>query len=176
MLEHDIFGTKPRKKSINSKKKGNNNEVQAAKWWASWTSYEFQRVPQSGGLRWKDTRGITGDLFCSEDNFPISIETKAYKSLSIPKISKRLRNDSKIYRFWEQALADGKRADREPCLFVRENGMKANTWYFVVKSNLGVYMRMMNKKLNFYMGNGIMIFKSEDVIKLDWIKIKNFLL
>lgn len=38
---------------INSKNKGSRFERTICKWFQDWTGYEFNRVPASGGLRWK---------------------------------------------------------------------------------------------------------------------------
>lgn len=120
-LEHDLFDTKPRKSGINSKKKGNQNELQCAKFLKEWTGLEFNRVPQSGGLRWKNSEGVTGDLVCEDRSFPFSVETKHYKSITF---TPKLRENSFIYTVWKQALQDAERANKLPIAFLRENGMK----------------------------------------------------
>ena len=50
-VDTDLFGAK--EQSINSKVKGNNNELKAAKWLTKWTGCPFTRTPSSGGLRWR---------------------------------------------------------------------------------------------------------------------------
>lgn len=119
-IEHDIFGTTPRKKSINSKKKGNANEREVGKFLKLWTGLEFNRVPQSGGLRWKSAEGITGDLVCEDKSFPFCVETKHYKKLTFSKV---LRSNSSIYTIWQQAKRDAYRAGKKPMLILRHNGM-----------------------------------------------------
>ena len=59
-VDTDLFGAK--EQSINSKVKGNNNELKAAKWLTKWTGCPFTRTPSSGGLRWKNTANVCGDV------------------------------------------------------------------------------------------------------------------
>ena len=51
---------------INSKNKGSRFERTICKWFQDWTGYEFNRVPASGGLRWKKTDNITSDISCTD--------------------------------------------------------------------------------------------------------------
>lgn len=53
---------------INSKKKGNRLELAVTQFMKEWTGYEFSRVPQSGGLRWKNRTSIAGDVICTDKN------------------------------------------------------------------------------------------------------------
>lgn len=50
----EVFGGTNRKKSINSNRKGKVNELDLCKALTKWVGFEFNRVPASGGLRWKD--------------------------------------------------------------------------------------------------------------------------
>lgn len=123
--------------AINSKKKGNRNERNLTKLWNTWTGWEFNRVPASGGLRWKKTDNISGDIICTEPgiiNFKFSIEAKNHKDLGFNNLLNGNKK-CKIKEFWEQAKADGVRANKIPILFMRCNGMKSDM-HFVV---LGFY-------------------------------------
>lgn len=133
-IEHDIFGTTPRKKTINSKKKGNANERAVAKFLFDWTGLEFNRVPNSGGLRWKNAEGITGDLVCEDKSFAFSIETKHYKKLSM---TSELRRNSVVFTIWEQCERDAKRSFKMPMLILRENKMPAGEFIIYVQFQLG---------------------------------------
>lgn len=120
LIEHDLFGTNPRKKGINSKKKGNANELECAKFLKEWTGLEFNRVPQSGGLRWKNSEGVTGDLVCEDRSFPFSVETKHYKKIVFKPI---LPSSSFVFKVWNQAQQDAERANKLPLVILRQNGM-----------------------------------------------------
>jgi hypothetical protein len=133
LLEHDLFGTNPRKKGINSKKKGNANELECAKFLKEWTGLEFNRVPQSGGLRWKNSEGVTGDLVCEDRSFPFSVETKHYKDI---KFDEKLKSTSFVFKVWDQALRDAERATKHPLVILRKNGMAKGDYMVYIHSEL----------------------------------------
>lgn len=124
----DILGKTAGTSSINQKQKGNVNERAAAKWLAKWTGSHFARTPSSGGLRWKNTPDVCGDVLCTDKEFPWNwaVETKHLKEF---KIVPELTHRSKIATVWQQAKSDAERASREPLLMIRKNGMKAGTFY-----------------------------------------------
>lgn len=122
----------------NGKKKGAKNERELCKWFQSWSGYEFSRVPASGGLRWKNTENITGDIICSDDRysrrFAFSVETKFHKDINFEHLI--LGNTkNKVLEFWKQAEEDGERGNKTPLLFMRYNGMPKNTWFVVIDAN-----------------------------------------
>lgn len=135
-IEHDIFGTKPRKKGINSKRKGDNNERDLAKYLSKWTGYQFERVPSSGGLGWKDSVQTVGDVVCTTPNsrVPFTFETKALKKLGLN--SPILRSNSCIFKHWHQCNREGKQANRIPLFIARDNGMKKYTWWVFMDYSL----------------------------------------
>ena len=128
-MEHDIFGTSPRKQGINSKRKGDVNERNLAKVLTKWTSYKFERVPSSGGLGWTNSVQTVGDVVCTEPNVrvPFTFETKSLKSLGLS--SHKLRSNSCIFKHWYQCEREGQQAKRIPLFIVRDNGMPKNTWW-----------------------------------------------
>ena len=133
-LEDDIFGWGDKPDRINSKKKGDKNELEVSKWLEKWTGVPFTRVPSSGGLRWKNTANVCGDVVCEDEdfNFPFSVETKHLKNI---RFSKKLRVNSKIRSIYDQCKIDADRANRMPMLILRENGMPKGTYiiYFDFK-------------------------------------------
>lgn len=133
LIEHDLFGTNPRKKGINSKKKGNANELECAKFLKEWTGLEFNRVPQSGGLRWKNSEGVTGDLVCEDRSFPFSVETKHYKDI---KFDEKLKGTSFVFKVWDKALRDAERATKHPLVILRKNGMAKGEYMVYIHSQL----------------------------------------
>lgn len=126
--------------AVNGKKKGNKNERNLCKWWTAWSGLEFNRVPASGGLRWKNTENIVGDLICSDERhsrrFPFSIEAKSYKDIRFEHLVLGNKN-VKVIEFWNQAKEDGIRGNKIPILFMRYNNMPSSTWFTVV--SLKVY-------------------------------------
>jgi hypothetical protein len=122
------------KRSINSRRKGVRNERKAIKPLATWTGLEFSRTPSSGGLRWKRTNDVVGDVVCTSKSgslkFPISIEIKAHKDI----ILNNLIGESKvtIIEFWEQAVRDSIRADKMPLLLMRKDRMPMEVYYAVI--------------------------------------------
>lgn len=133
LIEHDLFGTNPRKKGINSKKKGNANELECAKFLKEWTGLEFNRVPQSGGLRWKNSEGVTGDLVCEDRTFPFSVETKHYKKIVF---KPKLPATSFVFKVWDQAQQDADRANKHPLVILRQNGMPKGEYMVYLDSNI----------------------------------------
>lgn len=165
--------------AINSKKKGNRNERKLTKLWSTWTGWEFNRVPASGGLRWKKTDNISGDIICTEPgiyNFKFSIECKSYNKLDFDNLLNGNKK-SKIREFWEQAKADGKRANKVPILLMRCNGMKADMHFIVL--SIGTYLRIRkyikteHGKLTY--NNKMVILNSYDFFKSDFKSIYELL-
>lgn len=132
-IYNEIFGITPRKKKVDGNRKGGKNERELCKALSAWTGFEFNRVPKSGALRWKNAEGIVGDVVPEDKSFPFTIETKFYKNFEI---KDNLRSNSIIFTFWEQAQTDANRYFEStgktvhPLLFVRKNDMGANWWVF----------------------------------------------
>lgn len=148
---------------INSKNKGNKNERDLCKAMKTWSSFEFSRVPQSGGLRWRKTENTTGDLICSDDRhkqkFKLSIETKFHTEINFQHLL--LPNGkNKILEFWEQAKSDAKRGNKIPILFMRYNGMPKLTWFTVISSESYSNIR------EFFPKHVRLIFRNKDGEKL----------
>lgn len=145
---------------MNSKNKGNRNERKLAHLFTKWTGWKFDRVPQSGGLRWKKADNISGDITCTEPNikFPISIETKFYINspknlISVQRLLLETNND--LIKFWEQTISDGKRANKVPFLFVRYNNMASDTYYtFVPHIWFLKNKHIINPKFGYILYNG----------------------
>jgi len=120
-------------KRINSRSKGARTEKALITFMEEWSGYEFSRVPASGGLRWRKTDNITGDIICSDDRHRclISFEVKARKEIDFEKII-NLNVNSEILEFWEQARNDGKRGNRIPMLFMRYNQLAPKNFFYVI--------------------------------------------
>ena len=111
---------------VNSKQKGGRFERSICKWFTQWTGYEFNRVPASGGLRWKNAENITSDVACTDTRhsrrFCFSVECKSYKDLNFEHILLQ-KKTCKILKFWKQASEDANRAKKLPILIMKYNGM-----------------------------------------------------
>lgn len=121
-ISHDLFDEEPKEKGINSKKKGDTNERECARWLYKWTGVKFARTPSSGGLRWDNNSSVVGDVVCQDETFkvPLIFETKHLKSI---KLLGNLRSNSKVFTVYSQCYADACRANKCPMLILRVNGM-----------------------------------------------------
>lgn len=164
----------------NSRRKGNKAEREVCKWFKQWTGYDFARVPSSGGLRWKRVNDTVGDITCTDkthgNKFPFTIESKSYKTLDILPVV--IGNKMKIEEFWEQAKADGIRGNKEPLLFMRYNGMKANTYFVLINEDTGkLIIDLLDHKFNYPIikvtksSDKYYIISSEDMVRVDYKKI-----
>jgi len=126
-IYNDLFGIPERAKTINAKRKGNDNEYLLANVLSNWTGFKFGRVPSSGGLRWEGESRFIGDVVVQdpEINFPFTIETKSYRKL----ILKNGNFSKKVGKFWDQCIEDCKRSGKMPMLIMRENGMPKEDWH-----------------------------------------------
>lgn len=137
LIEHDLFGTEPKAKGINSKDKGDRNETALCKWLYKWTGQRFIRVPSSGGRRLVNNSSFCADVVCENEdfNFAFAIETKHYANFGFKK--GKLAKNSKVLRIWsDQVVPDAKRAKKIPIMALRENYMKANTWLIFTDTKL----------------------------------------
>jgi Holliday junction resolvase len=115
----------------NSKKKGNRGERKGVNFLKDWTGLSFQRVPQSGGLRWKKTDNITSDVICDTEGvyFPFSVEVKNVKEVNL--LHTVYLENSDLERFWNQAMTDSSRAKggKLPMLLFRYDRLPAQFFF-----------------------------------------------
>ena len=164
-IESDIFGHTVREGGINSKEKGNKNELVAAKLLTAWTGEKFTRVPSSGGLRWKNSTRVCGDVVCENDDFDFlfSIETKHLKDMTL---TGKLNARSKVLTIWEQCLRDAERAKKWPMLLLRKNGMQKDSFVIFVERSLGDRLNLDNVAYTSYKTRFELVgFDSEEFIK-----------
>jgi hypothetical protein len=136
-IAEELFDIKPKLQRINSKEKGDRNELNVAHLITAWTGHEFERVPRSGGLHWKNRGDVCGDVINTDREFyfPYSVETKFYKNLGLKQCAPYIRSNSIIYRFMEQCKQDAIAAKKMPFLMVRENGMSKDEYYIFLPIN-----------------------------------------
>lgn len=167
-IETDIFGLDTEGfENINSKQKGNRNELVAAKWLTRWTGQPFARVPSSGGLRWANTVNACGDVICTNQDFdfPFSVETKHLKRLSLPL---KLKSGSKVRSIWEQCSEDALRAKKRGMMMLRRDNMKSGAFI--------VYFDFAIPDLDSCSyGYGLYGYQTENLIEIEFLNIKNYM-
>lgn len=122
----------------NSKKKGNKWERVVCHVMKEWTGYEFSRVPQSGGLRWKNRDEIVSDVICTDEKhgrrFTLAIECKSYQEIKFEHVL--LGNEgAKILHFWNQVNEDAKATKKIPMLVMRYNNMPKEEAFVVLEKS-----------------------------------------
>lgn len=134
--------------SINSRRKGANNERDIAKLFEQWTNKKFAKTPASGGLQWKSANS-KGDIVCTTEGhyFPFCIEAKNHKEINfshllIPmRVTKKSPNPiCKIMEFWKQCTRDAKKARKIPMLLMRYNGMPSDFHFLVTTQTFAKLM------------------------------------
>ena len=166
--------------ATNGKKKGNKAERELAKWWQQWTSFEFTRVPASGGLRWKTmVNTTTSDLICANDRhnrrFQFSIESKSYKDINFEHLILGNKK-AKIREFWDQTNNDAERSSKVPILFMRYNNMAKNTWFVIIPYYVYdlFFPNLITWDYNRFHVTGkdnLVILNSNDLLKIDYMKL-----
>lgn len=174
-IAEDLLGLKERPKTINSKKKGNRSESVLADLLTKWTGVKFARVPSSGGLRWVNAKNLIGDVTPSDldFDFPFVVETKFYKHIEFKEY---MRENSKVFTFWQQVLDDSKRANKLPILFVRINGMPAKTFKVFVTYDIANQLTLLGIELKHFAYNGeyrLVGFDSTDLVAIPYEKVHN---
>ena len=125
-IHDDIFGRTPKgNQGIDGNKKGKKAERVVCNLLSKWTGQELVRTPASGGMRWRTSSNVCGDVVCTNltFNFPFIIEGKHYEYFEL---KSPLRANSKLFGFYRQARRDADRAGKAPLLFARRNGMNVN--------------------------------------------------
>jgi len=160
---------------VNGKKKGNKGELMVAKWFAAWTELEFQRVPQSGGLRWGNAQNIAGDIICVDQkhnrHFQLCVESKFYEDLDWDKVFRNKKAD--ILRFWEQAKGDAERADKVPILFMRKNNMDKGMFYVGISYKVFKLAKKHNPKIFQYPVVDIRLPTEERIVIINSLDMNN---
>ena len=146
-IDEELFGITHRIQKINSKRKGNFNELNVAHLLSNWTGEEFVRIPGSGNIRWQNRMNVCGDLICTNNgfHFPFSIEAKSYKNVGLAsEMPRELRKNSVIYTFFEQCQRDANSTGKIPFLIVRQNGMPTGQYYIFLHMTLTQIMKIYN--------------------------------
>ena len=142
------LGVAEPKQKVNSKVKGNKNELKVAKAISKWTGVEFRRTPMSGAIH-VPLHWLAGDIFCTDQsfNFPFAVEAKHYHKLT----------DGKMITFFMQAKADADRINKHPLLMARENGMPKGEWK-VMLDQLQLFFAFKGFLPQVWMGHGLNCF------------------
>ena len=109
---------------INSKRKGNKNELNLAKTMTEWSGYNFARVPASGGINWGHNILVAGDVICTveELEWTLVTETKSWG-----KMPSKINPTGPVMMAFLQAQKDCP-PGYTPIVFIRVNGMPIYTW------------------------------------------------
>jgi len=132
-IEEELFGITHKHQAINSKLKGNKNELNVTHLLSDWTGHEFVRVPRSGGLRWQNRMNVCGDVISTDSSFDFifNIETKHVANIGVRTVW--LRHNSVIFKYFGQCERDALASKRIPFLIIRENGMPKDSYYIFLK-------------------------------------------
>jgi len=163
-IDTELFGVVHRTQKINSKVKGNRNELAVTKVLTAWTNEEWVRIPGSGNIRWQNRMNVCGDLICTNNNFdfPFSVETKHVKSFGLAsELPGELRKNSVIYTFFEQCKRDAEASGKIPFLIVRQNGMPKDQYYIFLHMTLMQIMKTYNYIHSKYEGD-LLGFRSKE--------------
>ena len=176
-IDTELFGTVHRAQKINSKVKGNRNELAVTKLLTEWTGHEFVRIPGSGNIRWQNRMDVCGDVINNdkEFDFPFSVETKHVKNLGLAaRMSPDLRKNSVVYTIFEQCKRDAEATNKIPFLIIRQNGMPKDCYYVFLYLHITQTMKIVNYIEPKYWGelmgfNSIDFFKEVSFETLKWI-------
>ena len=167
-IDSELFGTVHKPKKINSKLKGNRNELVLSKLLSEWAGHEFVRVPRSGGIRWANRADVCGDTINNDRDFdfPFSVETKAVKNFGLASDApSELRSNSVIYTYFEQCKRDAEATNKIPILIVRQNGMPSGQFYVFLSLRFSQIMKISNYIEPKYSGD-LSGFGSKDFFRL----------
>jgi hypothetical protein len=167
-VETDVFGLKVNDSGILSKRKGNNNERNAAKSLQEWCGYSFVRTPASGGLRWQDSTNVAADIICAEPGVEWNwvVETKHLKSIHT---DTTLRENSIIFTIWNQVHSDSLRVLKLPMALLRYNGMPSGEYILVLSHKEGGWIMSLQVPVLFRGNNSmynLLGFKFSEVKRL----------
>ena len=134
-VDSEIKTHRNKKKKINSKKKGSNNETQCKHILNE--RFEgitvFQRSPNSGAfvggqnfyrkeqLNEEQNLLFVGDLYCNRKDFKYTIEHKAYAESSFWDL---FNESSDLHSFMQQAQHDADSVNKKPMLIIKYNNKK----------------------------------------------------
>lgn len=105
-----------------SKSKGARFELETAKNLSKWWGHDFHRVPASGGLHWKGSNNVVGDIVAPiEAGFPFVVECKNREEWTIENL---FLNNKEIKNWWAQVVGDAKESGKIPMLIFTRNRAK----------------------------------------------------
>lgn len=105
-----------------SKRKGASFELETAKLLGKWWGFDFHRVPASGGLHWKGSNNVVGDIVAPlEADFPFVVECKKREEWTLENL---FLNNKDIKNWWGQVVGDAKESNKIPMLVFTRNRAK----------------------------------------------------
>lgn len=120
-----MFSANRSKISKGSKAKGNKFENDVAKVYSKIFGVKFNRVPSSGGLRWKNRSDVIGDITITDEKYKINfvVECKNNNSWDLRGFLNSPEN-SMLGKFIKQAEDESKRSKKPFHLIVKGNRIK----------------------------------------------------
>lgn len=162
--------------AINSRSKGKRGERKICAVLKEWTSYDFNTVPASGGLRWKKAENITGDVICTDPlhRFDFSVESKNYRAINFDHLIIPNVNSDILHVFWPQTLRDAQRGVKIPLLLMRYDNLKPGNFYFamITYSFYKEIRELLPKKHKYIKVNKLVIMSSLDLFSIDYKVVK----
>lgn len=121
--ETSVKKVESNRKRQNSRAKGSSFELKQAKLWSKWTGLLFRRTPMSGGWsRNPDEFGVSGDLVCDDEKFPLHFEMKNREKHDLADLITGVRaRDSRSIREWWRQTTKTCPKNKTPVLVFKRN-------------------------------------------------------
>jgi len=111
----------------------------------------FHSTPASGGLRWSKAVAQTrGDIVCTDDKFPYSIEIKNQEKGGWDLLSLLLNEGPIYHKWWKQCAEDAEAVNKYPWLIFTRNQIPFMT---IIRWFDGHYLRGVDVTRSFRMGD-----------------------
>lgn len=168
--------------AINSRRKGAKAEREAAKVLKQWTGKTFAKTPASGGLNWKKSN-VAGDVVCTKEGhyFPFCVEVKAHAKIDFAHLLQPGIKNVDILDFWNQANRDALKANKEPMVMMRYNGLPKQFYFVIISQSTAKTLhekhfsgnRLTTLRYHDYQNNlSLMIFKSTEFFTLPYKEVR----
>lgn len=114
-----------RKKAVNGRQKGSNQERRVAKLFSEWWGSECYRTPGSGSWATKKTNknlNASGDIVCEDPNFVFTIECKKQEGWNLEQLFDP-NQKGMFFKWWDQCVSETPEG-KIPLLVFNRNGVK----------------------------------------------------
>lgn len=164
---------KPRKKAVNGRNKGSNQERKLAKLLTEWWGAKCYRTPGSGAWATSQTNGklnSAGDIVCEDPDFPFATESKKAEGWHLEQLL--FAPKSQIFQWWEQTVNQCP-DDKIPMLVFCRNGVPeiCAFWSGGEPEELMWYPHLTLFK-DIKEGYTLVMYRLSDLLKTDASKVK----